>query len=114
MTAQGGALLTNVRPGRGSAVPLLSSSADDEMSKRMNELPKAVVSSRLREPVAWSNTLGLVDRLRLAVFPLTLGVDGREPAHLDYPRAGLRLVDSTIRDSRVVVLTYQPENAPAR
>jgi dihydrofolate reductase len=88
-----------------------SAIADDPMSKRMTDLPKVVVSSRLREPLAWGNTrvlrleqfaafkqesdarirsigslrlvrslltLGLVDRLRLAIFPLTVGPDGRE------------------------------------
>src|SRR4029077_11436352 len=90
-------------------------SATDEVSIRMNALPKLVFSSTLAEPLAWKNTrlvkrtvadeigelkqqlgdplrsigsvslvksmmrLGLVDRLRLMVFPLILGSAGREP-----------------------------------
>ncbi|SHN46979.1 dihydrofolate reductase family protein [Cryptosporangium aurantiacum] len=53
-------------------------------------------------------TLGLVDQLRLMVFPLTLGTDGREPAYLRYPRAGMRLAGTTVLDDRLVLLTYRP------
>lgn len=52
--------------------------------------------------------LGLVDRLRMMVFPLTLGGDGRKPAYAGYPRAGLRLADTRVLDSRVVLLEYRP------
>ena len=54
--------------------------------------------------------LDLVDQLRLAIFPLAVGPDGREPAYLAYPRRGFRLVDTTVLDSQVVVLTYEPES----
>ena len=54
---------------------------------------------------------GLVDRLRIMVFPLTVGPDGREPAYAGYPRAGLELVRSQVLDARLVLLEYRP--APA-
>jgi dihydrofolate reductase len=128
------------------ALSQISSSATDEVSTRMNDLPKVVVSNTLQEPLAWSNTrlvrgdlaegirtlkrqsgdllrsigslslvrsmigLGLVDRLRLMIFPLTLGDVGREPAYAGYPRVGLELVDTTVLDSRLVMLEYRPLN----
>jgi dihydrofolate reductase len=52
--------------------------------------------------------LGLVDRLRLMVFPLTLGSAGREPAYADLPRTGLDLVGTTVLDNRLVLLEYRP------
>jgi dihydrofolate reductase len=52
--------------------------------------------------------LGLVDRLRLMVFPLTLGAAGREPAYADLPRTGLDLVGTTVLDNRLVLLEYRP------
>jgi dihydrofolate reductase len=55
--------------------------------------------------------LGLVDRLRIMMFPLTLGADGREPIYAGFPRAGFGLVRSQVLDSRLVLLEYRP--APA-
>ncbi|WP_067497656.1 dihydrofolate reductase family protein [Actinoplanes sp. TFC3] len=55
--------------------------------------------------------LGLVDRLRLMVFPLTVGPDGHEPALAGYLRTGLDLAGTTVLDSRIVLLEYRP--APA-
>ena len=52
--------------------------------------------------------LGLVDRLRLMIFPLVLGSAGREPIYPGYPQTGLELVDTKILDSRLVVLEYCP------
>jgi dihydrofolate reductase len=51
--------------------------------------------------------LNLVDRLRLAVFPLVLGPDGREPWYAGYPRAGLDLLASTVLDGRIVLNEYR-------
>jgi dihydrofolate reductase len=56
---------------------------------------------------------GLVDRLRIMTFPLTLGEAGREPAFAGYPRAGLELVATTVLDSRLVLLEYRPRNVQA-
>jgi dihydrofolate reductase len=52
--------------------------------------------------------LGLVDRLRLIVFPLILGSAGREPIYAGYPQAGLELIDTKVLDSRLIILEYRP------
>lgn len=52
--------------------------------------------------------LGLIDRLRLIVFPVILGVVGREPIYAGYPRTGLELIDTKVLDSRLIVLEYRP------
>lgn len=52
--------------------------------------------------------LGLVDRLRLMVFPLTLGDTGREPIYAGYPQTGLELIHTEVLDSRLVLLEYRP------
>jgi dihydrofolate reductase len=55
--------------------------------------------------------LGLVDRLRILIFPLTLGADGSEPVYAGYPRADFELVRSEVLDSRLVLLEYRPAAA---
>jgi riboflavin biosynthesis pyrimidine reductase len=52
--------------------------------------------------------LGLVDRLRIMTFPLTLGGAGREPALAGYPRAALELVSTRVLEPRLVLLDYRP------
>jgi len=52
--------------------------------------------------------LGLVDRLRLMVFPLILGRSGREPAFAGYPDTTLDLVATAVLDSRLTLLEYRP------
>ena len=52
--------------------------------------------------------LGLVDRLRLMVFPLILGKTGEEPIYVDYPRVPLELVGTKVLDSRLILLEYHP------
>jgi dihydrofolate reductase len=44
--------------------------------------------------------LGLVDRLRLLVFPLVLGKTGREPIFAGYDRAKLELLETKTLDAR--------------
>lgn len=119
-------------------------SATDDISMRLNALPKIVFSNTLKEPLAWSNTrlmngdlpeqirslkqqssdpirtfgsialvkgliqLGLVDRLRLMVFPLILGSAGSEPIFADYPRTDPQLIRTEVLDSRLVLLEYRP------
>ena len=121
-----------------------STSANDELSVRMRELPKLVFSSQLQEPLAWKNTRvlsgavadrirvlkqqpgdplrtigsvslvkslvqhGLVDRLRLMVFPLVLGGTGREPIFADYLQTHMDLIQTKVLDSRLVLLEYRP------
>jgi dihydrofolate reductase len=52
--------------------------------------------------------LGLVDRLRLIVFPLILGSAGREPIFAGYPQGSLELIDTKVLDSRLILLEYRP------
>lgn len=52
--------------------------------------------------------LGLVDRLRLMIFPLILGSAGREPIYAGYPQAKLELIDTKVLDSRLILLEYRP------
>jgi dihydrofolate reductase len=54
-------------------------------------------------------TLGLVDRLRLMVFPVILGNAGREPIFASYPRTAMKLVHTRVLDSRLTMLEYRPE-----
>jgi dihydrofolate reductase len=51
--------------------------------------------------------LGLIDRIRLMVFPLILGETGKEPVFVDYPRLALELVATKVLDSRLILLEYQ-------
>ena len=52
--------------------------------------------------------LRLVDRLRLVVFPIVLGPDGREPTFAGYQRAAFELVSSSVLDGRLLLLEYRP------
>jgi dihydrofolate reductase len=54
--------------------------------------------------------LGLVDRLRLMIFPLILGAGGKEPIFANYLRTSLELVHARVLDGRVVLLEYRPNN----
>lgn len=49
----------------------------------------------------------LVDRLRLMIFPLVLGTAGRESIYAGYERTRLKLINSRILDSRIVLLEYK-------
>jgi dihydrofolate reductase len=57
--------------------------------------------------------LGLVDRLRLMVFPQLLGESGREPAFAGLPDLNLRLDSTKILDGRLLLIEYVPDT-PAR
>jgi dihydrofolate reductase len=132
------------------AMSKISSSSSDEVSVRMDDLPKVVVSNTLQEPLTWKNTrlvsgdlaeemralkrqsgdplrsigsitlvrsmiqFGLVDRLRVMIFPLILGEAGREPLYAGYPRTSLDLVDTKVLDSRLMLLEYRPTGSAAR
>lgn len=52
--------------------------------------------------------LRLVDRLRLVVFPIVLGPDGREPMFAGYQGTALELVSSSVLDGRLLLLEYRP------
>jgi dihydrofolate reductase len=51
---------------------------------------------------------GLVDRLRLMVFPLTAGPAGREPAFEGMDSHDLELVDSRVLDAHTLLVEYHP------
>jgi dihydrofolate reductase len=53
-------------------------------------------------------SLGLVDRLRLMVFPQVLGATGREPFFAGLPDLDLELADERVLDGRLVLLDYRP------
>ncbi|GAA2464697.1 dihydrofolate reductase family protein [Winogradskya humida] len=52
--------------------------------------------------------LGLVDRLRVMVFPMMVGDDGRELAFDGFARGGFELAGTEVLDSRIVLLEYRP------
>jgi dihydrofolate reductase len=54
-------------------------------------------------------TAGLVDRLRVVVFPVITGSSGRERVFDGYPDVALELVDSQTLDGRLQVLDYRPK-----
>ena len=51
--------------------------------------------------------LGLVDRLRLMVFPMIHGTAGEEPVFTDLPAVDLGLIGTTVIDERLVLLDYR-------
>jgi dihydrofolate reductase len=51
---------------------------------------------------------GLVDRLRLMVFPQILGNTGREPIFEGLPDIDLKLAGTDVLDGRLVALEYRP------
>lgn len=55
---------------------------------------------------------GLVDHLRLLVFPLVLGESGQEPALEGIPDLGLELLDHAILDGRIAYYDYRPAGLP--
>lgn len=55
---------------------------------------------------------GLVDHIRLLVFPLIVGETGQEPFFAQLPDIGLELVDQSVLDGRIVLSDYRPSGAP--
>lgn len=53
-------------------------------------------------------TAGLVDRLRVMVFPLVLGNTGRQPVYEGLPDLSLELISSRTLDGRLMLLDYKP------
>jgi riboflavin biosynthesis pyrimidine reductase len=51
--------------------------------------------------------LGLVDRLRVLVFPMIHGVVGEEPVFAELPDTELDLTGTTVLDNRLVLLDYR-------
>jgi dihydrofolate reductase len=57
-------------------------------------------------------TAGLVDRLRLLVFPLILGETGQQPFFAELPDIALDLVEHRVLDDRVILSEYRPSGTP--
>ena len=55
---------------------------------------------------------GLIDRLRLLVFPLIVGETGQEPAFAHLPDVALDLVGQSVLDGRIVLSEYRPSGPP--
>jgi dihydrofolate reductase len=55
---------------------------------------------------------GLIDRLRLLVFPLIVGETGQEPAFAQMPDVALDLVGQSVLDDRIVLSEYRPSGPP--
>lgn len=53
--------------------------------------------------------LGLVDHLRLMIFPQILGASGQEPVFAELPDLNLSLSTTTVLDGRLVLLDYVPQ-----
>jgi dihydrofolate reductase len=51
---------------------------------------------------------GMVDRLRLTVFPQILGITGRESVFSGLPDIDLELIDTNVLDVRLVTLEIAP------
>ncbi len=51
---------------------------------------------------------GLVDLVRVMMFPVFAGPRGREPAFDHYPSVDLQLVDSIVLDGRIQLTSYRP------
>ncbi|WP_277453622.1 dihydrofolate reductase family protein [Janibacter sp. DB-40] len=51
---------------------------------------------------------GLVDRFRVAIFPVITGVTGSERIYDGYPDVALEMTDSRLLDGRIQVVEYAP------
>ena len=74
--------------------------------KQRDARPLSTVGS-----ISLSGTLlkaGLVDRLRVVIFPVINGVSGRDRLFEGYPDVTLDLVDSRMFDGRLQLLEYVP------
>jgi len=54
----------------------------------------------------------LIDRFRPQVHPVALGKTGKKPVFEGRDQTEMKLIDTTVLDSRVVVLEYQLETRP--
>lgn len=80
-----------------TAVPALKAKADDIPMRTIGS--PSLVRSLFQ--------LGLVDRLRLMVFPMIHGTKGAEPVFAGLPDLDLILIGSTVIDERLVLLDYR-------
>jgi dihydrofolate reductase len=77
------------------------------LAEAKRESPVALRTMGSLSLVASLLRAGLVDRLRLSVFPVVLGSRGREPFSVDWGTQQFLLVSTQVLDGRVVVLEYR-------
>ncbi|MDA8372426.1 MAG: dihydrofolate reductase family protein [Nocardiopsaceae bacterium] len=80
-----------------TAVPALKAMADGLPMRTIGS--PSLVRSLFR--------LGLVDRVRVMVFPMIHGTAGEEPVFAELPVVDLNLADTTVLDDRLVLLDYR-------
>jgi hypothetical protein len=59
-----------------------------------------------RQTRTGGSRIGLVDRVRVMVFPIIGGETGEGPAFADLPDLDLRLTSTRVIDERLVLLDY--------
>jgi dihydrofolate reductase len=89
---------------------LISGDLGEEISalKQASEMPVRTIGSMAL--VSSLMKLGLVDLLRVTIFPVTLGPDGREPMYAGFPRGEFELITNRVLDNRLVLLEYRPSS----
>ncbi len=80
-----------------TAVPALKATADGVPIRTIGS--RSLVRSLFR--------LGLVDRLRVMVFPTIHGASGEGPVYAELPDVRLSLIGTTVIDERLVLLDYR-------
>jgi dihydrofolate reductase len=80
-----------------TAVPALKAGADGPPMRTVGS--PSLVRSLFR--------LGLVDRLRVLVFPMVHGAAGEGPVFAELPVLDLDLIGTTVLDDRLVLLDYR-------
>jgi dihydrofolate reductase len=80
-----------------TAVPALKAEADGLPMRTMGSLSLCRSLARL----------GLVDRVRVMVFPMIHGAAGEEPAFTELPVMDLEMTGTTVIDDRLVLLDYR-------
>jgi dihydrofolate reductase len=88
---------TVIAEGIETAVPKLKAAADGLPMRTIGS--PSLVRSLFRH--------GLVDRLRIVIFPMVHGAAGEEPAFTDLPTMDLSLVNTMVLDDRLVLLDYR-------
>lgn len=93
---------------------LAKSKIADEVARLKEEPGKDILIYGSVSIVRELMRIGQVDRLRLWVHPVTLGSSGADPIFADYDTANLKLVETTVLASGVVILDYEPQPSSAR
>jgi dihydrofolate reductase len=84
-----------------TAVPVLKAAADNMPMRTIGSA--SLVGSLLR--------LGLVDQIRVMVFPTIHGAAGEDPLFAALPHIRLSLIGTTVVDERLVLLDYRVRRA---